>query len=60
MSAATPGPRTGRPVTAPAYYLGRPASLWIAAARRRSDPATDPDGAGQQVRASARPRTSPA
>ena len=33
MSAATPGPRTGRPVTAPAYYLGRPASLWLAAAR---------------------------
>jgi hypothetical protein len=56
MSPAAPG----RPVTAPAYYLGRPASLWIAAARRRSDSAADPDGASQQVRASARPHTSPA
>jgi len=60
MSPATLGPRPGRPATAPAYYLGRPASFWIAAARRRPDPAADPDGAGQQVRDSARPRTSPA
>jgi hypothetical protein len=60
MSPTTPGRRTGRPATAPAYYLGRPASLWIAAGRRRSDPAADPDRASQQVRASAHPRTSPA
>jgi hypothetical protein len=60
MSPASPGSRTGRPVTAPAYYLGRPASLWIAAVRRRSDPAAGPDRASQQVRAGARPRTSPA
>jgi hypothetical protein len=57
MNPAAPGPRTGRPVTAPAYYLGRPASSWIAATRRRSDPAADPDGASQQVPAEARPST---
>jgi hypothetical protein len=28
-------PRTDRPAGAPAYYLGRPASLWIAATRQR-------------------------
>jgi hypothetical protein len=60
MSTTTPGPHTGRPVTAPAYYLGRPASLWIAATRRRSGPAADPDAAGRQVRASARRHASPA
>jgi hypothetical protein len=31
--AAEPGPRTRRPNTAPAYYLGRPAELWINAFR---------------------------
>ena len=41
-------PRTGRPGSAPPYYLGRPAGLWIAAMRRRRGdaPATrtqDPD-----------------
>lgn len=36
MSPAIPRPRAGRPVTAPAYYLGRPASVWMAVARRRA------------------------
>jgi len=57
MNPTAPGPRTGRPVTAPAYYLGRPAELWIAAARGRSGPDADPDEASQQARASARPHT---
>ena len=60
MSAATPGPRTGRPVTAPAYYLGRPASVWIAAARRRSAPAARPDGPSQPARIGPPPRRSAA
>jgi hypothetical protein len=30
-----PGPRTWRPNTAPAYYLGRPANVWITALRPR-------------------------
>ena len=29
---ATARPQQTRPTTAPAYYLGRPASLWLAAA----------------------------
>ena len=35
VNPATLGPHPARPVSAPAYYLGRPASVWIAAARRR-------------------------
>jgi hypothetical protein len=30
-----PGSRAPRPAGSPAYYLGRPARLWIAAAHRR-------------------------
>src|SRR5215467_12967984 len=37
----TPSSRTPRPAGSPAYYLGRPASLWIAAAHQRR-PATTP------------------
>ncbi len=37
---AGPEPKVSRPYTAPAYYLGRPAWLWISAMRtRRSRPA---------------------
>ena len=35
MNPMAPGPGTARPAGAPAYFLGRPASVWIAAARRR-------------------------
>jgi hypothetical protein len=31
-------PRRTRPNSAPAYYLGRPASLWITLATRRKGP----------------------
>ena len=31
-------PATARRTTAPAYYLGRPASLWIRATRRTPRP----------------------
>ena len=31
--------RTSRPATAPAYYLGRPAELWLSHATRRRTPA---------------------
>jgi phosphoadenosine phosphosulfate reductase len=34
----TPSPDTTRPNGAPAYYLGRPASVWISATRRRDAP----------------------
>jgi hypothetical protein len=34
MPATTPGPQS-RPHGAPAYYLARPASLWITALRQR-------------------------
>jgi hypothetical protein len=49
MNPATPRPRTGRPVTAPAYYLGRPASVWMAVARRRASLVPDADAASQQA-----------
>ena len=49
MNPAAPGPRTGRPVTAPAYYLGRPASVWMAVACRRADLVLDGDAASQQA-----------
>jgi hypothetical protein len=46
----TPGPRACRPATAPAYYLGRPASWWIAsAAASRRVQVVDPDGAYRQA-----------
>jgi len=32
---ATSRPRRSRPASAPAYYLGRPASVWIAATTGR-------------------------
>jgi hypothetical protein len=38
-----------RPVTAPAYYLGRPASVWMAVARRRPGLVPDGDAASQQA-----------
>jgi len=39
----TPAPRAGRrPVGAPAYYLGRPASVWLAKARRTARPSPVP------------------
>jgi hypothetical protein len=31
-------PRPSRPTTAPAYYLGRPASVWIAATTSPAEP----------------------
>jgi len=31
--------RTSRPAAAPAYYLGRPAELWLSYATRRRTPA---------------------
>jgi hypothetical protein len=31
--------RTSRPAAAPAYYLGRPAELWLCHATRRRTPA---------------------
>jgi len=34
----TPTPRIARPAGSPAYYLGRPASWWIAARRQRHPP----------------------
>jgi hypothetical protein len=39
----------GRPVGAPAYYLGRPASVWLSIARRRPAPVVDRQGACQQT-----------
>jgi hypothetical protein len=36
---AEPGRRARRPNTAPAYYLGRPAALWMSAMRPRRRPA---------------------
>lgn len=51
-----PGPRAGRPVSAPAYYLARPASVWITATRRRRVvPVPDPDAASGPVRISRLP-----
>jgi hypothetical protein len=49
MNPATPRPRPGRPATAPAYYLGRPASVWIAIARRRVGRAAGAEAASQQT-----------
>ena len=49
MNPAGPGPRTGRPAGAPAYYLGRPASVWLSAARRRRDPVADREGTRRQA-----------
>jgi hypothetical protein len=49
MNPATARPRAGRPVTAPAYYLGRPASVWIAVVRRRAGPVPDADAASQRA-----------
>ena len=64
MNPMAPGPGTARPAGAPAYYLGRPASVWIAAARRRrsapASTATDPNGASHLVRISPPPRRSAA
>jgi len=65
MNPMAPGPGTARPAGAPAYYLGRPASAWIAAARRRrSAPAASiaagPDGASRLVRISPPARRSAA
>jgi hypothetical protein len=38
----TTRPRPGRPNTAPAYYLARPASAWITATTRHAGaPSTD-------------------
>ena len=37
---AEPEPDSSRPNTAPAYYLGHPARLWIAVMRPRRGPAT--------------------
>jgi hypothetical protein len=38
----TTRPRPGRPNTAPAYYLARPASVWITATTRPAGaPSTD-------------------
>ena len=38
----TSRPRPGRPNTAPAYYLARPASVWITATTRHARaPSTD-------------------
>jgi hypothetical protein len=48
MSANSPTRR--RPVSAPAYYLGRPADVWITAARRRAAPVADRELARQQTR----------
>jgi hypothetical protein len=31
-----------RPASTPAYYLGRPAALWLTASRRRPTDATSP------------------
>ena len=44
-----PGRRTGRSASAPAYYLGRPASVWLNIARRRPDRIVDADGTRQQA-----------
>ena len=41
---------TGRPASAPAYYLGRPADVWLGIARRRRPhPVVDREGARQQT-----------
>ena len=41
---------TGRPASAPAYYLGRPADVWLSIARRRRPhPVVDREGARQQT-----------
>ena len=44
MNPATPGPSAARPAGAPAYYLGRPASVWIAVAPRRRRAAVPAEG----------------
>jgi DMSO/TMAO reductase YedYZ molybdopterin-dependent catalytic subunit len=50
--------RTARPAGAPAYYLGRPASWWAGAARRRRPPARrGPAVAGTARQAGGRPAT---
>jgi hypothetical protein len=47
----TPGPRVSRPAGAPAYYLGRPASVWMTTARhRRRAPVVDREEERQQTR----------
>jgi|HubBroStandDraft_5_1064220.scaffolds.fasta_scaffold45458_2 hypothetical protein len=38
--AAEPAPRAPRPNCAPAYYLGRPASLWIRLMKPRRERTT--------------------
>jgi hypothetical protein len=49
MNPTTLRPRTGRPVTAPAYYQGRPASVWMAVARRRAGLIPHGDAASHQA-----------
>ena len=44
-----PGLRTGRPASAPAYYLGRPASIWLNMARRRPGRIVAAEGTRQQA-----------
>ena len=39
-------PERSRPNTAPAYYLGHPASFWITAMRPRRRPSTPPASSG--------------
>ena len=54
--AAGPEPETSRPSTAPAYYLGRPARLWITVMRPRrrrttsGHPVQAVTGGGKQAR----------
>jgi hypothetical protein len=45
--AMTGTPRPARPHGAPAYYLGRPASLWIATAVGRRHRPSGPSAAGR-------------
>ena len=45
--AMTAAPRPARPHGAPAYYLGRPASWWIAAAVGRRRRPSGPSAAGR-------------
>ena len=50
----TTRPRPGRPNTAPAYYLARPASVWITAVHRR--PPGRPAGSGETFSPGRNPR----
>jgi hypothetical protein len=51
---AGPEPKVSRPYTAPAYYLGRPAWLWISAMRTRRSRAAEADQPTHDVTAAGR------